>query len=161
MTFKENLKTHCRNKLTNMMNWYQYLFFFLRYFFEYFMFDLSIVCLLICFFIGNKLIVQLQRYENLEIAFETEKHKWERQNKYETDIANEKLSLREKNHQEMMKQCQFRMESVLHKKDMQIKKLNRLLEKTIADYEKDKENTTYMFQSQSQQLQQLSQQLQL
>jgi len=72
-----------------------------------------------------------------------------------------KMLFKQKEHEAVMEECQQRMQSVLDKKNAQIHRLKRLLEKTVSDYEKEKQTHQSMLNTQNQRLQQLTSELQI
>ena len=60
-----------------------------------------------------------------------------------------------------MEDCQSRMKTVLEKKNAQINRLKRLLEKTVNEYEKEKQQTQTMMNLQKEQLKELTNTLQM
>lgn len=72
-----------------------------------------------------------------------------------------KILIKEKKHEELMEDCQLRMKSVLEKKNAQINRLKRLLEKTVNEYEKEKQNAQSLMNLQKEQLKQLTNELEI
>ena len=72
-----------------------------------------------------------------------------------------KMLEQQKQHETLMEDCQQRMQSVLEKKNSQIHRLKRLLEKTVNEYEKEKKQTQTMLNLRDEQLKELTNELQI
>ena len=72
-----------------------------------------------------------------------------------------KMLMKQKEHEKIMDDCQSRMQTVLEKKNAQIKRLKRLLEKTVNEYEKEKQQTHTMLNLRNEQLKELTNELQI
>jgi len=72
-----------------------------------------------------------------------------------------KMLRKQNEHELLIQECQQRMQAVLEKKNGQNMRLKRLLEKTVAEYEKEKQLTQTMLNLRDQQLQEITDDLQL
>ena len=72
-----------------------------------------------------------------------------------------KMMMKQNEHDQLMQECQERMKTVLDKKNAQNKRLKRLLEKTVTEYEKEKQQTQTMLNLRNEQLKELTNDLQI
>eukprot|EP00483_Globobulimina_turgida_P003710 UN03716 len=66
-----------------------------------------------------------------------------------------KMSMKEEEHEKLMEECQTRMQVVLEKKNAQNHRLKRLLEKTVTEFEGEKQQTRPMLNLRNEQLKEL------
>ena len=72
-----------------------------------------------------------------------------------------KMMDQQKEHEKLMEECKKRMQAVLEKKNAQNHRLKRLLEKTVNEYEREKQQTQTMLNLRNEQLKELTNELQI
>ena len=70
--------------------------------------------------------------------------------------CNEKLLKNKEETDFMLMECEKRMKNILNKKDNQLNKLKRLLEKTVKDYETEKQKTQNILNLREKQMNELT-----